>query len=641
MKPKNDRAPNPEHAGSQGEEARGLRLWITAVSAAFLVAGLILVLLGIELTLGEVFFALALVIATVPVLWDAFKRIRTNLFNADLLMGIAAIGAALIGVWEEGAAVLILYNIAETIEDYTADRVRKVAEKMANLLPKRALVRKNGQLEEVPADQLQIGQIVIVKPGWRIPVDGTIVSGHSSIDQSAVTGESIPLEKKINDEVLSGTLNLEGSLEVHVKKAYRDSTINRIVKLVTEARERKANIERFIDRFSKYYTPTMLIVAISIALIPPLFLGDLFSIWVYRGLIALIVACPSAFVIATPVTILMGLTRAMWSGVLIKGGRYLEEVSKTRAVAFDKTGTLTLGKLKVSEIITFSDFQKSEVLRLAALAESKSSHPIGLAVVNSAKDQGLSLEGKIEIKEIVGKGIEASLENNDKILVGKPSFLEEYGLKIDISLINGIVESGNTIVAVSINERPAGLITVADQVREEADETIKRLKAMGVEQVYMLTGDNEVTAKNIANKLKITKYHAGLLPEQKMALVNTIREKYGSIIMVGDGINDAPVLAASNVGIALGTAGNDIAIEASDIALMGSDLRAVPYIIKLGKKVMSKLKFNIVLTLGFKFLMIVLGALGLIPLWFAILGDDGLTIIVIINALPLLRFKNY
>lgn len=640
MKSEQGKGEKPENVSETDDEEGSKRLWITATGALLLMIGVILAWLGIGKGFEEIFYGVSLAIATAPALWEALKSLRKNPFNADLLMSIAAVGAAAIGVWEEGAGVLILYNVAETLEDYTIDRVRKIALKMAALLPKRALVKRGGgRLEEVPVHKLRVGDVVVVKPGWRIPIDGKIISGHSNIDQSAITGESIPIEKSPGDEVLSGTLNMEGSLEIKVEKPFKDSTISRIVRLVMEARERKTNIEKFVDKFSRRYTQAMMILAASIALIPPLLLGGSFSVWVYRALVVLIIVCPSAFVIATPVTILMGLTRAMWSGVLIKGGMYLEEISRTRVVAFDKTGTLTKGKLKVSEVIPSSGFQKSEVLRLAALAESMSSHPIGMAIVKEAEEQGLKLSEDVNVVEVAGKGVKAFLGKNKTILVGKPSYLQENGVNADETIIESKAKTDGTLVAIAVDGKFAGLIVVADELRPEAKEAIENLRAIGVEKVEMLTGDNEATAKAIAERLGITKYHAALLPEHKVFLATALREKYGSIAMVGDGINDAPVLAASNVGIALGTAGNDIAIEAADIALMGSDLRAVPYTIKLGRKVINKLKINIAITLSFKFLMIALGALGLIPLWFAVIGDDGITLVVIANALPLLRFK--
>ncbi len=620
------------------EESERSRLYIAIVGALLLAGGLILSFMLAMTGTGEILYGLALALTAVPVLWDAAKHFKKNPFNGDILMSLAAVGAALMRVWEEGAAVLILYNFAEAIEDFTVDRVRRIAQRIASLLPKRALVKKNGNLVEVPVEELQVGQILVAKPGWRIPIDGTIISGSSNVDQSSITGESIPVEKSLGDEILSGSLNLEGSLEIRVEKPFLDSTVSRVIKLVTEARERKANIETTVDKFSRYYTPSMMALAALIALIPPLVLAQPFSTWLYRALIVLIIACPSAFVIATPVTVLIGLTRAMWSGILVKGGIYLEELSRTQSVDFDKTGTLTMGKLKVSEIKAFNGYESKEMLRLAAQAECLSSHPIGAAIVKEAKEQGLAMDAKCEVAEVAGKGVKATLDRRT-ILVGKPSFLKEN--EIDTSALSeNDFQSSGTTVSVAVDRKLAGLIVVADQIRSEAKDAVEALKGMGMKRVDMLTGDNEATAKDVAQKLGLTGYHASLLPEDKVKIVREHREEYGSVMMVGDGVNDAPVLAVSNVGIAMGTAGNDIAIEAADVALMGSDLRAIPYTMRLGRKVVRTLKVNIALTLGFKFLMIVLGALGLIPLWFSVIGDDGITLIVIANALPLLRFKD-
>jgi Cd2+/Zn2+-exporting ATPase len=620
------------------QKKSGKRLWLTVAAILFLAIGVALAMVGIGKNFNGILYGLALAIATAPVSWAAIKHFKENHFNADLLMSIAAVGAAAIGAWAEGAAVLILYNVAENIEDYTVDRVRTITEKTASLLPKRALVRKNGHLEEVQVQDLVVGEAIVVKPGWRIPVDGRILSGSASIDQSTITGESLPVEKAPGDEVLSGTLNLVGSLEIKVERPFEDSTMNRIVRLVMEARERKARIERFVDRFSRRYTPAMILLAISVALIPPIVLGASFSTWIYRALIVLIVACPSAFIIGTQVTMLIGLTRAMWSGVLVKGGIYLEELSRIRAVAFDKTGTLTSGILKVSEITSFDGFTKDEVLRVAGSAESLSSHPIGIAIGNEAKAQGLSTNDQAEVKEIAGKGVRATIKGGRTILVGRPPFLKENGIDIGSLLETGQPSDGST-VAVALDGKLVGLITVTDELRSSAKETIETLKALGMESVEMLTGDNDATAKNVAEHLGMTNYHAALLPEDKVQLTNRLKEKYGSVAMIGDGVNDAPVLAASSVGIAIGTAGNDMATEAADVALMGSDLRAVPYAIQLGRKVVGRLKINMIMALGFKFLVIVLGALGLIPLWFAVVGDDGITIVIIALTLPLLNFK--
>ncbi|MCL4436374.1 MAG: cation-translocating P-type ATPase [Thaumarchaeota archaeon] len=628
-----------EHEGGR------LRVWLTVASGILLGIGLLTSLTHVLAELSrEGLFGISLILVAAPVLYDAVRRIREYPFNEDLLMGIAAIGAAAIGVWAEGAAVLLLYNIAERVEDYTVDRVRNIAGRVAGLLPKRALLKKEGRLDEVPVETLSPGDVIIVKAGWRIPVDGKIASGKSSIDQSAITGESIPIEKNVGDTVFSGSLSVDGSLEVLVEKPYKESTVSRIVEMVTEAHERKAKIERFIDRFSRYYTPSMILTAASIALIPPLALGQPFDTWLYRALIVLVIACPSALVISTPVTVLMGLTRAMWSGILVKGGRYLEELAKVRTVIFDKTGTLTYGKLKVSKIVTLNGFTEEQVLELAAAAESKSSHPIANAILEKSGSarHGDALYQEIQLVDVAGKGLKAVMNQGHTLLVGKISFLKEAGIEVDSdkAVLKSLPPSGTT-VAVAVDGRMAGLICIEDQIRSEASETLDDLRSMGVRTV-MLTGDNSATAQEVSKAIGLEEesYYADLLPEDKVRLVGELKKKYeGSVAMVGDGVNDAPALAESNVGIAIGTAGNDVAIEAADAALMGSNLKAIPHLLKLGRKVSSKIRINIALALSLKALMIIMGASGLIPLWFAIIGDDGLTLLVIANALPLLRYR--
>lgn len=614
-----------------------LRIWLGVISGILLGVGLLTTLTDIPTELRERLFAVSLILVAAPVLYDAVRRVREQPFNEDLLMSIAGVGAAAIGVWEEGAAVLLLYNIAKRIEDYTVDRVRRIVKRVASLLPKRALLKKGGRVEETLVESLSPGDIIIVKAGWRIPIDGKIVAGRSNIDQSIITGESIPVEKCVGDRVFSGSLSIDGSIEVLVEKPYRESTVSRVVKMATEAHERKARIERFIDRFSRYYTPAMILLSTGIALLPPLAFGQPSDMWLYRALTVLVIACPSALVISTPVTVLIGLTRAMWSGILVKGGRYLEELAKVKTIIFDKTGTLTQGKLRVSKIIPLNGFSEDEVLRLAAIAESKSSHPIADAILDKVSRIYGGVPEATQFTEIAGRGLKVVLSNGSILLVGKTSFLKVMGIGVDDQIVHSL-PSGGTTVALALDRRVAGLIHIEDQIRSEAKDSIKELHSMGIRSV-MLTGDNPATAKEVSTTIGVEEYYADLLPEDKVKLVSELREKYGSVAVVGDGVNDAPALAASNVGIAIGTAGNDIAIEAADAALMGSNLKSIPYLLKLGRKVSLKIKVNIALALSLKALMIILGALGFIPLWFAVIWDDGLTLLIIANALPLLWFK--
>jgi Cd2+/Zn2+-exporting ATPase len=627
-----------DHTEHKAEEKGLNRLWFAVIGGAFLAFSLALNWFRIGGITEHILAGVALSIASIPVIYKAVKGFRRKPFNVNTLMLIAAVGAAGIGVFEEGAAVLILYNIAETVEDYTVDKVRGIAKKVAKLLPQRALVKRDSKLEEVPVEELKIGDILVIKPGWRVPVDGRVVAGSSTVDQSAVTGESVPVEKSIGERVLSGTLNITGSLEIYVEKPFKDSTISRIVKLVTEAHESKARIERFIDRFSTYYTPLMLLLAGMIAFIPPLVFGQPLSTWIYRSLIVLVIACPSALTISTPITVLMGMTRAMWSGVLVKGGKYLEELSRVKAVIFDKTGTLTMGKLRVREVVPFNGFKEKEVIGYAAAVEAKSTHPIALAIIERAKREGINPELNVQITDLAGRGLKGVMKDGKTVLVGKLSFLNENGIGLKEKDLMDRIAPGGTVVGVAVDGRFAGIVLLEDEVRMEAKHVIKFLKANRY-KVAMLTGDNEFTARRVAKELGVEEFYAELLPEDKVRVAKELKEKYGSTAMVGDGVNDAPVLAASNVGIAIGTAGNDIAIEAADIALMSSNLKTIPYLLRLGKKVVKTLKMNIALALGLKIAMIALGSLGLIPLWFAVIGDDGVTLLIIANALPLLRQK--
>ena len=618
-------------------EQSKVRIGLALVSGSLLSVGLVAFLTGVPAGLRQGLFGVSLVLVAAPVLHNALQRVRENPFNEDLLMGTVGIGAAAIGAWGEGAAVLLLYNIAERVEDYTVDRVRNIAKHVAGLLPKRALIKKDGRIEEIPIEDLSRGDIVVVKAGWRIPVDGRIAAGRSSVDQSVITGESIPIEKSPGERVLSGSLSLDGSLEVVVERPYKESTVNRIVEMVTEAHERKAKIERLIDRVSGYYIPSMILVSVSIALIPPFVLGQPFQTWLYRALIVLVIACPSALVISTPVTVLMGLTRAMRSGILIKGGRYLEELSSVKTIIFDKTGTLTQGKLRVSKVVSLDGFTEDEVLRLAAMAESRSSHPIAHAIMERAGYGKNEYPDGMQMVDVAGKGIKAIVSGRGTLLVGRTSFLKESGVEIN-EVVSRSMPPGGTTMAVALEGKMIGVIYVEDEIRLDAKDVVKQLRSMG-KKTIMMTGDNEITAQKVSTEIGIDEYYADLLPEDKVRLAGELKRKYGNTAMVGDGINDAPALTATNVGIAVGTAGNDIAIEAADVALMGSDLKAVPYLLRLGRKASTRIKFNIALALAVKALMIVLGAVGLIPLWFAVIGDDGLTLLIIANALPLLRFR--
>lgn len=605
---------------------------ILLLSGVLLVTGLALSIFSNVKAYATWLELASLLIVLAPILQKAFVRIKANPFNTNVLMSTAGVGSLLIGSYAEGAAVLLLYVLAELLESYTTDRVRNTTKKIAKLLPKRALLKADQSLIEVPVEELKVGDLIVVKPGWRIPVDGRIVSGSSSIDQASVTGESVPVEKTTSDSVLSGTLNLDSSLEIAVTKVFADSTTSRIIDLVMNAQSRKANAEKFVDKFSRYYTPAMLVLALLVALVPPLFLQGAWSEWAYRALIVIVIACPSAFLISTPITVLISLTAAMRSGVLIKGGLYIETLSQIKAVIFDKTGTLTEGRPAVIGIDTCNGFQEVPLLEAASALEASSSHPLALAIVSYAEMRKVSIKAA-EVTEASGKGVRGTV-GGQEVLAGKLAYLQENNVDVSPALRKA---TEATQVGIAIGGKLAGVISLSDALRAEASQTVAELQQIGIAPVAMLTGDRKSVAKTIANQLGITEVYADLLPEDKERIAKDLRQKYGTTAMVGDGINDAPVLAASNVGIALSSAGNDIAIEAADVALMSGNLRAIPYLIKHGRKSVAKLRANLALALALKLAMIVGGVLGIIPLWAAVLGDDGATLIVIANSLPLLR----
>jgi len=604
-----------------------------AAAGLILVAALTLSWVRLDGQLQNLLSLAALLIAAVPTIMDAAKHVRANPFNTSVLMMVAAVGAGLIGFYSEAAAVLVLYNLAEALEDYTTDKARGLAKSVAKLLPQRALRKTENGLEEVDVEELRVGEIVVVKPGWRIPVDGRIVSGRSAVDQSIVTGESMPLERSPGDPVLSGTLCLNGSLELRVEKPFQESTARRIANLVVEAREQKASIQRFVDRLTRYYTPTAIAASALIAFVPPIVFGQPLSTWVYRALIVLVIACPSAIAIATPVTVLMALTRAMWSQVLVKGGKYLEEMSRVGVVAFDKTGTLTKGKLTVTAVKPAEGFTEKEVIHLSALAESRSAHPAAVAIMAAARSMGVEPREDVQMRELPGVGVAASSSTVPRIVVGRHAYVQS-----DATHPEHDEAAPERVVEVAVGGVFAGMIVFSDELRSEAGEAIAELRSMKL-RVEMLTGDDEEVAKKIAGQLGIANYHAGLLPEDKVRIAIQLRQRYGAVMMVGDGVNDAAALAASNVGVAVGSAGNDLAIEAADVAMLGSDLRRVGYMLRLSRKAVSTLKLSIAGALGLKLLLLSLGVLGLIPLWVGVVGDDGVTLAIIGFAARLLRFK--
>lgn len=560
------------------------------------------------------------------------------------LMTIAIIGAAIIGEWGEGAMVVILFAISEILEAYSMDKARRSIRGLMEIAPKEATIRRNNTEMTIPVDEVQIGDTMIVRPGQKLAMDGIVTSGASSVNQSAITGESVPVSLSTGDEAFAGTLNEEGYLEVEVTKRVEDTTLAKIIHLVEEAQEERAPSQSFVDTFAKYYTPIIILVAIGVATIPPL-LGASWGEWIYQGLAVLVVGCPCALVISTPVSIVTAVGNAARNGVLVKGGVYLEEAGKLKSIAFDKTGTLTKGIPEVTDFVNLSDMPDEHVLRRLSLLESRSQHPLASAILNKAKHAGIhtDVDELVDFQSITGKGIKGTIDDKQWYAGSLGLFKEE--LRIDISdetekTIDQLREEGKTVLAVGTNEQIFAIVAVADTIRDESAAVVKALHSMGIKNTIMLTGDHERTAQSIAKQMNLTTVKAELLPEEKLKYIKEYEQRYGKVAMIGDGVNDAPALAASTVGIAMGGAGTDTAIETADIALMGDDLRKLPYTIKLSRKTLNIIKQNISFAIGIKILALLLVVPGWLTLWIAIFADMGATLLVTLNGLRLLGVKS-
>jgi Cd2+/Zn2+-exporting ATPase len=566
------------------------------------------------------------------------KLIFEERFSVELLMSVVALSATYLDFLFEGATVLFLYSLSEHFEDYIQERAIKTVEELSRYIPDKARALVDGSEIDMNVKDVKPGMTILVKPGERIAFDGTVVEGASTVDQSLVTGESMPLLRKSGDEVYAGTLNLSGVLKVVVKKTVEDTLVSRIIRLVLESRKRKTSIEKLVDKFARVYVPIVISLAVFVALFGPYIAGGSFQTWIYRSLVLLVVSCPSAFVISVPATIFTAVTIASRKGVIIKGGLHIEKMANVKAVAFDKTGTLTLGTPVVHEVKAAGKLDLKTIAYAAAL-EQFSNHPIAKAIVKRAVELGLPFNNfeVRDVKEILGKGILGRVDE-ELVIIGNMDLMREYSCNCE--KINPFYEDDkHTFVCISINKIVEASVCLVDDVRQDALETVNALKKIGV-HVAMLTGDKQEIAKEIAEKLGINEVYAELLPEDKLTIIKRMKENYGLIAMVGDGVNDAPALAVSDVGIAMSGSGVDLALESADIILAKDELIQVPYLIKLSQKTVSIAKQNIAISLGVKILLGALGLAGFSPLWFTVAaGDDGLTMLVLLNNLRLTRLK--
>ena len=559
---------------------------------------------------------------------------RAKIFDENFLMVIATIGAFAIGEYPEAVAVMLFYKIGELFEDYATDKSKKSISDLMDIKPDYANVLRNEKCEKVNPSDVKIGEIIIVKPGEKVPLDGLVIEGETLVDTKALTGESVPRKVKTQEKILSGVINLNGLIKIKVEKQYGESTVSKILDLIENASNKKSKSENFITKFAKIYTPIVVILAILIAIIPPLFVNDTtYATWIYRALSFLVVSCPCALVISIPLSFFAGIGAASKIGVLIKGGNYLEALANTEIMAFDKTGTLTEGVFEVQEIKT-NGFPKEELLALAAYSENYSNHPIGISI---KKAYGKNIdETKInEIKEISGKGLIAKIEEKT-VLVGNEKLMTEN----NIQFIKP--ENIGTVVHIAFPEKYLGYILISDKIKEESKELIKKLKQQNIKQIVMLTGDKKEIGEDVAKKLEIDKIYTELLPDEKVKKVEELlkqKNKNGKLIFVGDGINDSPVLAMSDIGIAMGGLGTDAAIEASDIVLMTDELKNIPKAIKISKKTLRIVKENIIFAIGVKILVLILTGMGISTMWEAVFADVGVSVISVINAMRALKIK--
>ena len=655
--------------------SRAIKTWI---GAGFVVLGLLFefvlasqnpevaTLLGYSLTLADGLFLVAIAVSGYPVVRGGYYSVRNRSLDIDLLMGTAILAATGIGYFVEAATLAVLFSIAELLEDYAMDRARNSLRELMELSPDEATVRRNGDEVTVPAEDVEMGETVVVRPGEKIPLDGSVIEGESAVDQSPITGESVPVDKTEGDEVYAGSINEEGYLEVEVTSTAGDSTLSRIIEMVQGAQEKKTESEQFVDRFSSYYTPAVVVLAILTAAVPPLAFGWPWQTWFIRGLTLLVIACPCAFVISTPVSVVSGITSAAKNGVLIKGGNHLEAMGEIDVIAMDKTGTLTKGELTVTDVIPFGDHTESELLRYGAGLEQRSEHPIAEAILTRTDEADVTdLPTPSDFESLTGKGVRANIDG-ETYYAGKPALFEDLDFDLpqtrrmtdggvvseDVTadsgpeeereyadhVLAGLEEEGRTVVLVGTGTELLGGIAIADEVRSTSRRAVERLHESGVDRVVMLTGDNKGTARAIAEQVGVDEYRAELLPDQKVEAIDELRDEYGDVAMVGDGVNDAPALATATVGIAMGAAGTDTALETADIALMSDDLSKLPYLYELSNTAGNVIQENIWASLGAKALLAVGVPLGYVSVAVAVIvGDMGMSLGVTGNAMRLSR----
>jgi Cd2+/Zn2+-exporting ATPase len=604
-----------------------------AVGVVLFIVSLLLPLDSFPFYVQLIPFAITYLVLGYDVVLKCFRNIRNGqIFDEDFLMCVAGIGAFCLGEFSEGVAVMLFFKVGEFFEKYAVNKSRSSISSLMDIRPDVATIEVDGKLTQVDPESVAIGDTIIVSAGEKIPIDGTVIDGESSVDTSAITGESVPRNLKVGDSAVSGFINLNGTIRIKTEKDFSNSTVSKILDLVENASSKKAETEKFITKFAKYYTPIVVILAVAIAILVPLITGQAFSKWVYRALTFLVISCPCALVISVPLGFFGGIGGASEQGILIKGSNCLETLAKVDTIAFDKTGTLTEGVFKVTEIRPNGSITEDNLLELTAYAESFSNHPVSLSL-KDAYGKEITIDRISNAKEIAGKGVSAEVDGNT-IYVGNALLMESINVECNTPTTVG------TIVHVATQSEYLGYIVVSDVVKPKAKETMQRLKSLGVEKTVMLTGDLKAVANEISKQVGVDEYHAELMPQDKAKIVEGYKQQGKTILFAGDGINDAPVLALSDVSVAMGGLGSDSAIEISDIVIMNDDISKVADSINIARRTLGIVKQNIVFAISVKVIVMILGALGIAHIGLAIFADVGVSVIAILNAMRTLRFKS-
>lgn len=646
--------PSTEHdhdSHSHGTAPRFLPHWIqerwTVLTVALAGAALVVGFFGerffwLPHLVAIALYVLAYLAGGYDVAREAVPGLLRGKLDIDLLMLAAAAGAALLGEWADGAFLLFLFALGHAGEHYAMERARNAVGSLGKMMPRTAFVKREARLQEVPVEELTVGEVVVVKPGERVPVDGIISAGESSIDQSAITGESVPVPRKVDDEVYAGTINQDNALDVRMTRLARDNTLARVMQLVAEAQEQKSPAQRFTETFARRFVPAVLGFTLLVIVLPPLLLGWTWSASFYRGMLLLVAASPCALAIGTPAAVLAGIAQAARRGVLVKGGAHLENLGKLDTVALDKTGTLTTGKFTVTQVLGLDGTPEDEVLRIAAAVEEQSSHPLAAAIVKAARERQIPFPAATRIENLAGKGIQAQVEGDEVRAGARRAFAEDSAAADGqplADMISKLEAEGQTTVIIRRDGRFIGIIALADEPRPQAAEVMQRLRKQGIRHLVMLTGDNSSVARRVAEKVGITDVCAELLPGDKLKLIREMQHGDGVIAMIGDGVNDAPALATASVGIAMGAGGTAVALETADVVLMGDDLARLSFAIGLSRASQRVIHQNLAIALGMIGLLVIASVFGVIPLSLAVVLHEGSTIVVVLNALRLLGWR--